>query len=110
LRTYPSGHGFAAISGSSGSWQLGHFPTIPFWAQLAVGFGLHLGHLPVVPSGQYRTISWQSGHLPFVFFGHFGGLTVMQSGHLPTVPFGQPSGLVCGVIQVPDGFLCGKLH
>src|SRR3990170_331652 len=108
LRTYPSGHGFAAISGSSDSWQLGHFPIIPFWAQLTVGFGLHLGHLPVVPSGQYRTMSWQLGHFPSVFPGHFGGVVLMQHGHLPTVPLGQLWGFVCGVDHWrAEGFVCG---
>src|SRR3990170_4040244 len=97
LRTYPSGHDFAAMSGSSGSRQLGHFPIIPFWAQLTVGFGLHLGHLPVVPSGQYRTMSWQLGHFASVFPGHFGGVVLMQNGHLPTVPLRQLWVFVCGV-------------
>ena len=96
------------MSGSSGARQLGHLPIRPFWAQLAVGFALHFGHLPVVPSGSSARSSSQSGHLPLVFAGHFGGLTLTHSGHLPTVPLGQP-GLICGPVQ-PEGFFWGEVH
>jgi hypothetical protein len=77
---------------------LGHFPIMPFSAQLAVDIPLHFGHLPVVPSGQCRAMSWQLGHFPRVFFGHFGVVTLTQSGHLPAVPFGQERGVMWGMI------------
>ena len=74
----------------SGARQLGHFPTRPFCAQLAVDFGLQFGHFPVV------------------FSGHLFASTLLQAGHLPTVPVGQLRPTFGGTKMVgPPGRMLG---